>query len=418
MAKDDNPLFDQSQYNLPTKHGKSLQPLDEETNTANAKPQSGASEAASLLRGKIDKLYAAEPGAGEELAESEAAGRNRSKHQQFMHELSASGKGLAEIQTAWHQYYVDLPNNEKHEVWQEFYSQHSRSAAAQPTGGVPKPEPAQPSHKKTAHRTTKHHEEPRTIETIKSELLRRVSSSKPGKRGHAGHSLLFGLGMGSLVAVLMLFSFFNERFIAPFVTPSKSVSNTPIIIDPSTTAVGPEPKIIIPKINVEIPIVFDEESTEEHAIQRALEEGVIHYSTTSNPGEVGNGAIFGHSSNNILNKGKYKFAFVLLKRLEAGDIFYVQKDGRRFAYRVYKKSVVTPEQVEVLSTQDKPATMSLITCDPPGTSINRLVVVGEQITPDPAKNIASTAKTEAVTPAVLPSNAPTLWSRFWTFLQS
>jgi LPXTG-site transpeptidase (sortase) family protein len=415
MKPDENPLFDPNQYKLPAKHGKSLQPLDEGQKAKTPKQKTGASEAVSLLRGKIDKLYAAEPSAREELAEAEAAGRRRSKHQQFMHGLSVSGKSLAEIQTAWHQYYVDLPNNEKHEVWQEFYSQHSHAAGVPPRQESRQP---QPVHEKTIHRAVKHHDEPRTVEIIKSELLRRVSAPKRGKKGHAGHSLLFGLGMGSIVAVIMLFSFFNERFIAPFVTPSKSVSNTPIIIDPSSTAVGPESKIIIPKINVEIPIVFDEESTEEHAIQRALEDGVIHYSTTSNPGEQGNGAIFGHSSNNILNKGKYKFAFVLLKRLETGDTFYVQKDGRRFTYRVYKKSVVSPEQVEVLGTQDKPSTMSLITCDPPGTSINRLVVVGEQITPDPAQNVASTAQPGSTAPAILPSNAPTLWSRFWTFLQS
>jgi sortase A len=215
-----------------------------------------------------------------------------------------------------------------------------------------------------------------------------------------------------------MFGLFNERFIAPFITPSKSVSNTPIIIDPSTTAVGPEPKVIIPKINVEIPIVFDEESTEEAAIQRALEEGVIHYATTSNPGEQGNGAIFGHSSNNILNKGKYKFAFVLLRRLESGDVFYVQKDGKRFAYRVYKKTVVSPDQVAVLGAQDKPSTMSLITCDPPGTSLNRLVVVGEQISPDPSTNVASTANQETTSPAILPSNSPSLWSRLTSWLSS
>lgn len=411
----DNPLFDPNQYNLPTQQGKSLQPLDDKAAT-----KGGINEAVELLRGKIDKLYTAEPGVKEEMAEAEAAGRHRSKHQQFMHELSMSGKSLAEIQTAWHQYYIDLPNTEKHEVWQEFYAQHSRPGAytQQPSAQHPnlrnevKTQPAALSNQ------PRWPEEPRTVSIIKSELLKRVGARSSGKKGHAGHSLLFGLGMGSIVAVIMLFGFFNERFIAPFVTPSKSVSSTPIIIDPSSTAVGPEPKIIIPKINVEIPIVFDEESTEEQAIQRALENGVIHYSTTSNPGELGNGAIFGHSSNNILNKGKYKFAFVLLKRLENGDVFYVQKGGRRYAYRVYKKHIVSPEQVEVLGEQEKPATMSLITCDPPGTSINRLVVVGEQITPDPSQNVASTAKPSATVPDVLPSNAPTLWSRIVGWLQS
>jgi len=414
MSIDNNPLFDPKTYNLPTKHGKSVQPLHE-SGTDSSDKGAGSNEAVSMLRSKIDTLYAQEPNAKEEIAEAKAAGSHRSKHQQFMYELSTSGKSLAEIQTAWHNYYVDLPNHEKHEVWQEFYSEHSRSSSSTHSDAAAKQPPSRehaPATKNTRTTSSRRKEETRTIEAIKSELLKRISSrSTTARKGHAGHSLLFGLAMGGVVMLVMLFGFFNERFIAPFISPSKSVSNTPIIIDPASTAVGPEPKIIIPKINVEIPIVFDEESIEEEAVQKALEEGVIHYATTSNPGEQGNGAIFGHSSNNILNKGKYKFAFVLLNRLENGDLFYVQKDGKRYAYKVYKKTVVTPEEVGVLGAQEKPATMSLITCDPPGTSINRLVVVGEQISPDPNQNVASTAKTTQTNPAVLPSNAPSLWSR-------
>jgi sortase A len=106
------------------------------------------------------------------------------------------------------------------------------------------------------------------------------------------------------------------------------------------------------------------------------------------PGESGNVAIVGHSSNNILNSGKYKFAFVLLKKLEAEDTFFVQKDGIRYTYKVYKKEVVGPDNVAVLDTQEKPNTITLITCDPPGTSINRLIITAEQISPDPLGNKA------------------------------
>ncbi|HEU4608118.1 MAG TPA: class E sortase, partial [Chitinophagaceae bacterium] len=155
-------------------------------------------------------------------------------------------------------------------------------------------------------------------------------------------------------------------------------------------------------------------------VQRALEGGVLHYATTPDPGELGNGAIFGHSSNNILNKGKYKFAFVLLKRLENGDTFYLQKDGKRYVYKVFDKKIVKPDDVSVLnSIEGRPATFSLITCDPPGTSINRLIVTGEQISPNPAANVASHVKqNNAEKPAVLPSNSPSLWSRLWGWLSS
>ncbi len=362
--------------------------------------------AADLIRHKLNQLYTDEPSARDELQEVQTPGQH-SKHQHFMLQLSQSGRSLAEIQTAWHNYYVALPDDEKHRVWQEFYQEHQRRTSK---SNAPKVLYIPPSQ----HSTSEHRSAPndtRTVADIKNQLLNHVRTRANPKKGGHLKSLLFGLTSGVVVVSILMFGFFNERFLAPFITPSKSVSSTPIIIDPNSTVVGSEPKIIIPKINVEIPVVYDEPSIDEHAVQTALERGVLHYATTSNPGELGNGTIFGHSSNNILNKGNYKFAFVLLKRLEAGDTFILQKDGKRYVYRVFSKKVVKPEDVSVLSdAQGKPATFTLITCDPPGTSLNRLVVAGEQITPDPVSNVASSAKANA-TPKVLPSNSPTLWSR-------
>jgi sortase A len=176
--------------------------------------------------------------------------------------------------------------------------------------------------------------------------------------------------------------------------------------------VGATPKIIIPKINVEIPVIYDETSLQEEAIQKALERGVVHYPNTPNPGELGNSVIFGHSSNNILNKGQYKFAFVLLNKMDIGDVFFLTKDGVRYSYKIYDKKIVKPSDISVLNAvASKPATATLITCEPPGSSLNRLVLVGEQINPDPKNNKASTVaqSTEQVT--TIPSNAPSVWQR-------
>jgi len=65
----------------------------------------------------------------QELREAEAA-RPRSKHQAFMHELNSSGRSLADIQIAWHEYYASLPDGEKHQVWHEFYASASQSATS------------------------------------------------------------------------------------------------------------------------------------------------------------------------------------------------------------------------------------------------------------------------------------------------
>ena len=396
-------------------HGKRvIQPL----------PGRGSSDSATaavdMIRDKINQLHdqkeASEPNAKEELAEAKAAGPHRSKHQQFMYDLSISGKSLADIQQSWHDYYQKLPDKEKHEVWQEFYAEHSQGSQTQATAKVHPPQ--QTTHKPAEQHKNHAAHTQKSVSDIKKQIVRKAQSRAKPKNPHV-QSILFGLAMGSIVVVITLFGFFNERLIAPFITPSRSVSSTAIISDVNGGTVGKESKIIIPKINVEIPVVYDEPSIEEDKVQKALERGVLHYATTPNPGEQGNAVIFGHSSNNILNSGRYKFAFVLLNRLENGDTFMLEKGGTRYVYKVYDKKVVSPKEVSVLNAGgDKTATATLITCDPPGTAINRLVVVGEQISPSPSQNVASSVKPQgsAEEPAVLPSNSPSLWSRMTAWL--
>lgn len=375
----------------------------------------GNNDAANLIRSKLDSIYAAEPDAVGEAIESVRSGRH-SKHQKFMAELTASGRPFAQIQTEWHEYYQALPDNEKHDVWNEFYSAqesakpafHTQSSMINPSAGAfsgsveapVTPQAAVPKRGRTE-----------TVAGLKKQLAARVGTRGKLSRKQHLKSMMIGLGAGVFMLLVLSFGFFNERFIAPFISPSKNVSGTPLI---SGSSVSKESKIIIPKINVEVPVVYDVKTIEEDAVQAGLERGVVHYATTSNPGEKGNGAIFGHSSNNLLNKGKYKFAFVLLNRLQIDDTFYLEKDGVRYVYKIFDRKIVTPEQVSVLNdVPGKSSTMALITCDPPGTALKRLVVWGEQISPDPGGNVASTALKTDSTPEVLAGNAESLWSRMW-----
>ncbi len=243
------------------------------------------------------------------------------------------------------------------------------------------------------------------------------------KSKHHLQSLAFGLASGLVVCFIFVFSFFNEVFLAPFIQPSRTVSKTPIIVDPASAAVGDQPKVIIPKINVEIPTDYSQTSTDNKTIEAALDNGIVHYPTTAKPGQPGNAAFFGHSSNNIFNPGKYKFAFVLLHELREGDTFYLTNEGQAYAYKVIGRKVVEPTEISVLDPiAEKSHIATLITCDPPGTSLKRLVVFGEQISPAPSGEPAPIPSGDPATPPVLsassqnnlPGNGPTLWSRFWS----
>lgn len=392
-------------------------PLPDNKDTKKHSSSSQPNPAADLIRQKVEAAYSNEPNAADEALDEAERGPNasRSKHQQFIYDLTSSGKPLAEIQQAWHDYYAGLSDIEKHQVWQEFYGVHgqaSKYAAARPTLAPAADAQESPESQKIpiARDLSPSGTISRTIGDLKESITGRQSSRVGLKPAQHLQSLLFGLGIGSVVIIIFLFSFFNERFIAPFIQPSRNITSTPIISEGS--AGGTNPEVIIPKINVEIPVVYDVNTITESAIDNALENGVVHYADTALPGQDGNVVIVGHSSNNIFNKGKYKFAFVLLSRLEKNDTFYLQKDGKRYTYQVYKKAIVKPTDVSVLVPTDKQASATLITCDPPGTSTNRLVVVGEQISPNPSSNLAAASQNRLTAKsAIIPGNSPSLWSR-------
>lgn len=413
--------------------------------------------AVELIRAKVERAYTEEPDATKELAEVKTE-KVLSKHQQFMAELSGSGKSLAEIQTEWHHYYVSLPDNEKHEVWQEFYAanQHTpyqklfqkqqavynRKQEEQPqvvgeqpavtevpkegvivADHTPSPEP-KPARKPRSKKTSSKPVETTSTNTktatrkLKGKIVEKVSANGNLTVKHHLQSLGFGLASGSLVLIVFLFTFFNEYVIAPFIQPSRTVSSTPIILSGNTAAADTLPSVTVPKINIQIPIDYSLTTYDEATIENSLKSGAIHYPNTVLPGQNGNAAYFGHSSGNIFNNGKYKFAFTLLHDLTTGDLFYINYGGKTYAYRVFARDVVPPTDVSVITdTQGKQATAELITCDPPGISTNRLVVWGEQISPDPSTNTAGTPTVTTGAPAQIADNGPTLWGRFTNWLE-
>jgi LPXTG-site transpeptidase (sortase) family protein len=401
--------------------------------------QPGGNQAVDLIREKLARIYAEEPDPLAEEREAEAV-TPRSTHQQFMYELSSSGKSLAEIQTAWHNYYASLPDAEKHQVWQEFYAANAdkpqppaitaRSrpiAAARPEQihnsalsqayAHPRPAalPTQPEVMVSAPTRSLPRRDTRGAADIRKTIQYKVSAGSLPPARHHLQSLLFGLGVGIVTLVIFLFGFFNEVIVAPFIQPSRNVGATPIIINPSDVAATSTPEVIIPKIHLEIPTDYSVTSTNEATIETALEGGIVHYPSTVLPGQTGNAAFFGHSSNNIFNPGKYKFAFVLLHELAPGDTFYLTYNGKVYIYKVFDRRIVEPNAVGVLNNvPGHAATATLITCDPPGTSLHRLVVVGDQISPDPAGQPggANTSATSVTSPN-LPGNGPSLWSRIW-----
>ncbi len=181
--------------------------------------------------------------------------------------------------------------------------------------------------------------------------------------------------------------------------------------------------IIIPKLELEAPIVSGvenfrsvdiDESEDEFAdrFQKALEKGTVHYPGSQFPGESGqffnsNFVVLGHSSNNFFAPGDYNTIFSELQKLEPNDLIMVHYQGIEYTYEVYDKEIVEPTAVEVLTPGEVNNNLTIATCHPPGTSLKRLVVLAKQITPEPDNNfdISSTTPTSTATESSASSTA-------------
>jgi sortase A len=114
----------------------------------------------------------------------------------------------------------------------------------------------------------------------------------------------------------------------------------------------------------------------------------------------------------LLNPGNYKYAFVNLKRLDNDDIIYLDYESVRYAYKVTEKKILPPTDLTYISPTEKPS-VTLVTCDPPGTDTNRLYVRAEQISPDPSLNKTVERSSDDASVQEVPSSAPSFWSRIF-----
>lgn len=220
-----------------------------------------------------------------------------------------------------------------------------------------------------------------------------------------------------VVVLLFLFLQYNRVLIAnvqAYVSPG-SIDPQNIVVDPTTDInVGPDPRLIIPKINVDVPVIYDV-GNDYDSQMKAMESGVAHFAipgASSRPGQIGNTVLSGHSSNDLFDIGDYKFIFAQLEKLVVGDTIYANYQAKRYTYVITKTEVVKPSEVnKLIYPTDKPV-MTLITCTPLGTALNRLLVTAEQISPDPSASAAAPAASTTESVAI-PGNSPTLFERIF-----
>lgn len=140
----------------------------------------------------------------------------------------------------------------------------------------------------------------------------------------------------------------------------------------TTTLQDADWEIDIVRTDMRAPVILNVNGADKDTYFKALESGVAHMQGTALPGK-GNTVIFGHSSFYDSSPGEYKTIFKELDRLETGDSITLKSGNRTLNYKVTSSEIVYPDDVAVTrQTNDKKLT--LITCWPPGSIDNRLVV--------------------------------------------
>jgi sortase A len=146
----------------------------------------------------------------------------------------------------------------------------------------------------------------------------------------------------------------------------------------------PKNSIYIDKLNIKAPITFDVPN-ETAAVAANLQNGAIQIEGTAHPGEIGNVFITGHSSNYVWAKGSYNHVFSRLPDLEVNDYVTVNYNNIIYIYQVSDKYVTSATAIGNLKQTDR-SELTLMTCYPVGTNLNRLIIKGIQIKPDPSVN--------------------------------
>jgi sortase A len=99
-----------------------------------------------------------------------------------------------------------------------------------------------------------------------------------------------------------------------------------------------------------------------------MKYGAGHLTGTDYPGEKGNAAIAAHISR------AYGRMFNRLGELEAGDTIVIKDRHQTFKYTIFNTSIVSPDDTSVLKRNGEDQLLTLITCDPVGKAIHRLII--------------------------------------------
>jgi LPXTG-site transpeptidase (sortase) family protein len=148
--------------------------------------------------------------------------------------------------------------------------------------------------------------------------------------------------------------------------------------------VPPTNRLTIWKINLDVPIVDSKYKNESDFTQwnfdAELENWVVKYPTTPEPGKIWNTLIFWHTSQEWREKNPYWTVFSKIPNLDLWDEITVIRWWKLYKYKIIEKTIVAPKNVDAQykKYQDWDF-ITLMWCYPIWRTDKRMMITAERI---------------------------------------
>lgn len=142
--------------------------------------------------------------------------------------------------------------------------------------------------------------------------------------------------------------------------------------------------ITIPSLGIEsLPVKSNVDSINESVYNEVLKTSLAHFKNTGLPiSDVANNmVVYGHSAAPTYNPSASdpEVAFSFIPNLKIGDEIYIDMDGERYKYRMFRSKIVDPSDISIITGTSNRKMLTLFTCYPPGNNKSRYVAVARPI---------------------------------------
>ncbi len=205
-----------------------------------------------------------------------------------------------------------------------------------------------------------------------------------------------GAGIIAFVVIVFLFSFYpilsqevsyslnkkiGEGIITDTVKVDLAEADRVIAVQKEADSYGINSyfSVAVPKINAYSNIIANVDTNNRDEYTKSLQNGVAHAKGTYFPGQGQDIFLFAHSTDSPVNIARYNAVFYLLRKLEKGDKILIYFADRKYLYEVEEKRLTDANDTSWITSTSGTERLLLMTCDPPGTTWRRLIVIAKPV---------------------------------------